>query len=234
MTPDANRRQGDEMSNNESFIDEVSEEVRRDKLFLYMRRYGWIAILAVLLMVGGAAFNEYRKATAASKAQALGDAVFAALENDGREDRAAALSQIAAQGPADAIAGLLEAVALQETGDNVAAAARLDAIAVNADIAPIYRDLASLKSLMLQSETMDADTRLVALEALAAPGAPFRLLAMEQIAFTHVTAGDTDAAIATLNAVLEDAEVTRGLRDRAQSLIVALGGNLGGAEDAGQ
>ena len=34
------------MSNPESFIDEVTEEVRRDKLFGYLRRYGWIGIVA--------------------------------------------------------------------------------------------------------------------------------------------------------------------------------------------
>ena len=137
-------------------------------------------------------------------------------------------------GPAGAVAALLEAAALQETGDLEGAAARLDTIATDPEVAPIYRDLASLKSLMLQADTMEPDARRAALEALAVPGAPFRLLAMEQIAFTHVAAGDNAAAIETLRAVLEDAEVTRGLRDRAQSLIVALGGNLDGSADPGQ
>ncbi|WP_377506562.1 hypothetical protein [Octadecabacter sp. R77987] len=222
------------MSNNESFIDEVTEEVRRDQLFMYLRRYGWIAVACVLVLVGGAAFNEYRKASEAATAQALGDAVFAALENDDAADRATALAAIDVAGPAGAVAGLLEAAALQETGDVAGAAAQLDAIATDPEVAPIYRDLASLKSLMLQADTMDADTRRAALDALAVPGAPFRLLALEQIAFTHVAAGDNAAAIETLNAVLEDAEITRGLRDRAQSLIVALGGDLDGATDAGQ
>ncbi|MFD1808819.1 hypothetical protein ACFSHQ_13850 [Gemmobacter lanyuensis] len=40
------------MSNPESFIDEVTEEVRRDKLFATFRKYGWIGILAVLGIVG--------------------------------------------------------------------------------------------------------------------------------------------------------------------------------------
>ena len=201
------------MSNNESFINEVTEEVRRDQLFMYLRRYGWIAVASVLILVGGAAYNEYRKASEEATAQALGDAVFAALDNDDAQARVAAL---------------------QETGDLEGAAARLDTIATDPEVAPIYRDLASLKSLMLQADTMEPDARRAALEALAVPGAPFRLLAMEQIAFTHVAAGDNAAAIETLRAVLEDAEVTRGLRDRAQSLIVALGGNLDGSADPGQ
>ena len=31
------------MSNPDSFIEEVTEEVRRDKLFALFRKYGWIA-----------------------------------------------------------------------------------------------------------------------------------------------------------------------------------------------
>ena len=36
---------------NDSFIDEVTEDLRRDRLFLAMRRYGWIAVLAILVLV---------------------------------------------------------------------------------------------------------------------------------------------------------------------------------------
>ena len=45
------------MSDTDSFIDEVSEEVRRDKLFGYIRKYGWIAITSVLLL--GYVFTYY-------------------------------------------------------------------------------------------------------------------------------------------------------------------------------
>ena len=75
---------------------------------------------------------------------------------------------------------------------------------------------------MLPNE--DTDARKAALEALSAPGAPFRLLALEQIGLMQVDAGDLDAAIATMQSVLEDAEASKGLQDRAQTLIVALGG----------
>ena len=45
------------MSDTDSFIDEVNEEVRRDRFYFMLKRYGWIAVLAVILLVGGAAWK---------------------------------------------------------------------------------------------------------------------------------------------------------------------------------
>jgi hypothetical protein len=38
------------MSDTDSFIDEVNEEVRRDRFYFMLKRYGWIAVLAVILL----------------------------------------------------------------------------------------------------------------------------------------------------------------------------------------
>ena len=46
----------------DSFIDEVTDEVRRDRLYLLMRRYGWIGVLVIVVIVGGAAWREKRAA----------------------------------------------------------------------------------------------------------------------------------------------------------------------------
>ena len=63
MTWRTNARQnspGAGMSDTDSFIDEVTEEVRRDRMYLLLRRWGWVGVVAVILIVGGAAFNEVR------------------------------------------------------------------------------------------------------------------------------------------------------------------------------
>ena len=39
------------MSETDSFLQEVSEELRRDKLYRNMRKYGWIGLLLVLIIV---------------------------------------------------------------------------------------------------------------------------------------------------------------------------------------
>jgi hypothetical protein len=73
---------------------------------------------------------------------------------------------------------------------------------------------------------LGADERRVAFEAMAAPGAPLRLLAEEQLALIEIEAGDTEAALTRLNSILADSELTAGLRRRASQLIVALGGEI--------
>src|SRR6056297_2935352 len=96
------------VSDTDSFIEEVTEEVRRDRLFRLMRRYGWIAILAILLLVGGAAWNEWRKAQARDAAQSTGDAIIAALGRDEADARIAALERIDPDAPgAQAIVAFL-------------------------------------------------------------------------------------------------------------------------------
>ena len=85
------------MSDTDSFIDEVTEEVRRDRLFALMKRYGWIAALAVVLIVGGAAWNEWRKAQERTAAQDFGDTIKTALELPERDARAEALAAIDAR-----------------------------------------------------------------------------------------------------------------------------------------
>ena len=40
------------MSDTDSFLQEVSEELRRDRLYRNIRKYGWIAILLVIVIVG--------------------------------------------------------------------------------------------------------------------------------------------------------------------------------------
>lgn len=213
------------VSESDSFISEVTEEVRRERLFGYIRRYGWIAVLLVVLIVAGAAYREYQKASAAAAAQALGDQVLDALEIADGPARVAALETLPAGGTADALTALLTASEQQRAGDAAAAMATLNALAVNPDVDQMYRDLAQIKSLMLGADGMDPGERMVALQALSAPGAPYRLLALEQIALAQVTAADTDAALATLASIAEDAQVTSGQRDRVDALVVALGGN---------
>ncbi|MBE0414600.1 tetratricopeptide repeat protein [Yoonia sp.] len=208
------------MSNADSFINEVTEEVRREKLYGYLRRYGWVAVVCVLVLVGGAAWFEYRNAQDRAAAEARGDALLAALNVNDPAARVAAFAQIGTGDDAGAITGLLLAAMQQEAGDAEAARETLIDIAGRGTVPQMYRDLATFKAAMLP--TRDAADRVALLTDLAAPGQPYRLLALEQLAYLSVESGDRDAALGLLRQIEEDADVSRGLQERVQMAMLAL------------
>jgi hypothetical protein len=87
----------------------------------------------------------------------------------------------------------------------------------------IYRDLAQLKLVTLSGDRMDAAERDSALATLAAAGAPFRMLAMEQQALALLAADKTGDAVTLLRAILQEPGLTAALQRRVTQLIVALG-----------
>ena len=213
------------MSNSDGFIEEVTVELRRDQMMATLKRYGWIAVLVVLLIVGGAAFSEYRKAQTRAQAEGLGDAILTALNNDEAAARVSGLQAVEASDPqAAAVLALLTASEQLAAEDLGGAVANLDAVAANSEIPLIYRQIAQFKALTLQSESMSAAERKQGFEALGAAGGNLSLLAQEQLALIAVQEGDIETAIATYQAVLSDAGVTPDLQQRALQVIVALGG----------
>jgi len=218
------------MSDTDSFIDEVTEEVRRDRLFLMLKRYGWIGAVVILGIVGGAAYNEYTKAQARAQAESLGDALMSALEANDSGARALALAEVETGTPGGiALRGLLEAGALTQAGDTDAAVAVLQEVALQGDLPQIYRSIATFKALLLQGDSLDAANRRLQFEALASPGSPLRLLSEEQLALIDIAEGETQAAIDRLQAIIADAEASTDLQQRASQVIVALGGTPGAA-----
>lgn len=212
------------MSETDSFIDEVTEEVRRDRLFQFFRKYGWVMLLVILMIVGGAAFNEWRKAQADAKARAFGDAILTAQQ---APDRAAALSTLAGDAGLSAaqraVVAMLAADATLAAADRAGASARLDALAAETTLPKGLRDMARLKALMLADPTADPALTDAALTELAAPGAPFRLLALEQKAAALAAAGRGDEAVTLYRQILAEPDLTGTLRRRVSEMMVTLG-----------
>ena len=219
------------VSNSESFIDEVTEEVRRDKLFALFRKYGWIAVMLVLGVVGGTAYNEWQKAQTEAAAQAFGDSLQAALDLGTPEERRAALSALATKGDQAAILQLI--LASDPDQDRAATLAALDALAADDAQPQIYRDLATLRSVIVAGADRPVADRRAALDPIAAPGRPFRVLALEQLAYLSIEEGKPEAAISALQTLMQDQEATDALTSRAAQVIEVLGGDVEAPADAG-
>ena len=212
------------MSNTDSFVDEVTDAVRRDRLFAMFRKYGWIGVVVVVLIVAGAAWNEWQKARAEARAESFGDAALAALEKTDPAERLGALAAIAADQDQKAVQALL--LSADPEGDKAASLAALDALIADGAQPQVYRDLAVLRRVGLAGTDQPLADRRAALLGVAVPGRPFRTLAEEQLAYLLIEEGKKDEALAALTALIQDQESPAGLRRRLGVMITALGGTV--------
>lgn len=201
----------------DTFIDEVTEELRRDRLYGAMRRYGWIVVLAIVAVVGFTAWREYSAAQDRAAAQAWGDAILAAeAEND-----PAAVLAVDPRGSAgrQALTGLLAAGAQTDPD------ARAQALQGVADAQPdsVLGELAQLKLVMAKGAQMDAAERDAILTRLSRAGAPFELLALEQKAVALIGAGRPEDAITLIRQIQDKDGLTEALRRRLSEMMIALG-----------
>lgn len=213
------------MTNTDSFISEVTEEVRRDRLFRLFRRYIWVGILAIVLLVAGAAFNEWRKAKIRSTAETFGDGLRAATSEEDSNAALETLSNITADGDQRALIALTKARILAEAGDDVQSIDQLAMIADDQEISVVYRHLAELKIIWTQSEYMPLDEQFERLAELEKPGAPFRLLANETRAYALIKAGQFTEAKVILERIQEEAAVPQDLRLRVSQLLTTFAAN---------
>lgn len=205
------------MSDTDSFIDEVTEEVRRDRLFGYFRRYGWIPAVIILALVGGTAYSEWSKSVVAQAAQVRGDALLDALDVQDKPESISALSSIVAQEDTDVVASFLLAGLDQSLASEL-----LTAIAENMDQPKYIRDLSRLK-LAATPGAASKDEAVSILTDLSAPGGLYRNAATEILVALELQRGNRDVALELLQSHVQDAGATRAQVQRMGELIVALG-----------
>ena len=205
------------MSDTNSFIDEVTEEVRRDRLFGYFRRYGWIPAVIIVALVGGTAYNEWSKAQLSQVAEARGDALLDALELENKSEQAAAFSAIARDEEDALVAKLLAAGVETEQ-----AADLLKSVAADDGQPQYIRDLARLKMASTE-DVLSVDEAAAILADLSEPGRIYRNVATELLVAVQLQRGDHEAALELLQAHIKDAVASSEQIQRMAELIVALG-----------
>ena len=214
------------MSESDSFIQEVQEEVRQDRMFALWKKWGPFVIAGVVLIVGAAAAWSWIQAREKAAAEALGDRFLAA----GESDVAAQEALVAEAGPEAAVLARLALAAAQaEAGETEAARALFTEIAEDASLTREYSDLARLQAIRLQAESAPAEA-LTALGFLTGSEGPYRLLAVELAAVLKLNTGDVDGARTDLTAIMVDPGATEALRTRVVALMATIG-DAGPAED---
>ena len=165
------------MSQNDNFIDEVTEEVRKDKLFILLKRYGWIGLLFILLIVAGSIIVEIRSSQRNTASRELGDALSKLIleESQKNTDEKAAKNQDVLK--ETLISTLVKARVKEVSGD------KKQAINIYRDIASLnqssqFADFAKFKLVLLLDQNFEEKSNL--LEELISPDSAFFLLAIEQ------------------------------------------------------
>ena len=188
-----------------------------------MRKYGWIAVLLVLVLVGGTAYREVSIASDKKRAQETGDAILAALEFETNTERAVALGEIQSSDIASmAIIGLLQAAAGLSESDNSNTFEILESLE-NTGLSTAYVQLANFKKLLLEDSGLSAEARVSELEAMSLSASPYRLFAKEQVALIELASGNQEEAINRLSEIFEDASASNSLRQRVSQLMTILG-----------
>ena len=206
---------------NDSFIDEVTEELRRDRLFGLFRRWGWVAALVILAIVAGVAWREYAQSRDRAEARAWGDAILSA-EASGDPAAIMKVDPDGSQGR-EALAALLAAGEWSAKGGDTAAAEALRGVAGNSVGDSVLHDLAELKLGTMDGAQMDPAQRDEILSRLSRAGAPFELLALEQKAVALVEAGRTDDAVTLIRQIQAKDGLSEALRRRLSEMMIALG-----------
>lgn len=210
------------MSNSDNFMNEVASELRRDRLFGALKRYGWIAGVVVIAIAAGAGWSEWQRRENIEASRQFGDRILAALDAGTPEERRADLAGDLPDGLRGAIQGLMAA---SDPGqDKAATLASLDAVIARGDLPPVYHDLAVLRKVMVAGADLPIEERRAMLEPLTGPGQPYRPLAQEQLAYLDIEAGDTAAAITALQTLTAEQDAPSGVRQRAEQMAAVLGG----------
>jgi hypothetical protein len=213
---------------------EVDEDVRRDELLGYWRRYGKYAVavaVVFVLSVAGFTFLKQYNERQRQAASAAFEMASAQAQADKAGEAASAFQTLADTygGGYAQLARLRAARAQVAAGDRDGALRAFDAIAADSSVEGFLRDLARLEAAALLVDAGDPAAVEAHLAPLLAEGAPLRPLARELQALLALRQGDTAKAGALYQELAADAASSPGLRLRASELAEALGTAAGGA-----
>ena len=197
---------------------EVDEEVRRDRAIAFWKKHqnSFIAA-AILIVLATAAWQGWQgwQRRQAEEASASYDAALALASAGKAAEAKAAFDKLAAAtttGYRD-LAKLMAADTAARGNPNAGVKA-YDALAADATLAPLFRDVARLRAGLLVVDTADPKALLGRLEPLAAATAPFRHTAREMLAVAALKRNDVAAANHWLSTILADPATPAELRDR--------------------
>jgi hypothetical protein len=216
----------------DSFIQEVDESLRQDRMLAMAKRYGpWLIGLFVLFIaaIGGWQLWEgYQSRVSREHAQEFAAAqqmAREALAQDASLDAAKAeFERLAGEGPRvyRVMARMERAALLTAEGDLDAALAEFDA-AAEAASDPTMRESAQIRAAYIAAETQDFAALRTRLQPLIESDTRMSYLARELLAIEAWEAGELDLARSSLQELTLAFEAPDTVRQRAQIALGVIG-----------
>lgn len=207
----------------QNIIDEIEEDIQRERLNKIWEKYGNHFIAVSIAIVLGTGIAVTWKSWVQSRNASSTATFIAALDTAQKDDlpqAIAALEPLAKEAPQlqATLAGIKLAGTRLRAGDRAGAVAAYDAIA-SENLPAAYKNLALFLSIQAQADTADPDALLAKIAPLTDSASPWRGLARELAATIHLRKGDKAAARAMFSANVEDPDVSPLLRGRDETLL---------------
>ena len=220
----ARRRAAEE----EALLREVDDAVRQDDLVEFGRRFGVpIAILVVLLIAafGGYLYWQHRQNVELEKnSEQIVTALDQAQANNMQQADADLAPVIKDGSPAArSTARLLSAALAVENSKPDEAVKTLAGIVADPKAPQPMRDLALVRKVTLQFDTMDKSKVISTLSQLAVPGNPYFGSAGELTAMAYLEQGKKQEAGKMFAAIAKDKDVAESIRSRSRQMAGVLG-----------
>lgn len=214
--------------NNEAFLREVDDELRRDQMLSVWQRYGrWIilGVVVALAVLGGVLFWQHRQRVAAER---TGEQLQAAYDALGAEDTTAAAKPLAALAASDsdgyrALAIFTQADVLLQKNDLKGAAAKFASVAGDDRYPRPLRDVALVRQTSADYDTIAPDVVIRRLQPLTMPGSAWLGSAGELVAMAYARQGKRAEAGQLFGRMAKDETVPPSIRQRAVQMAGVMG-----------
>lgn len=212
----------------QAFLREVDDELRRDELLGFWRRWGRAVIAAIgigLALFGGFLFWQNRREAAAGRE---GEQLTAAYDSLAAQQIAKADGQLAPLATSGrdgyrAMAVFAQGDVLLQQKKTVAAAAKFAALANDASLAKPFRDLAVIRQTAAEFDNLKPQVVVERLRPLAVAGSPWLGSAGEMLASAYLAEGRRDLAATLFGQIGQGDDVPQSLRQRAVQMASDLG-----------
>lgn len=207
---------------------EVDDDLKRDRLLAYWKRYGNYIIAAAALIVLVTAATVFWRDYQKSQREAEGERFMVARDLADSERTVEAITAFAAlareAGAGYATLSSLEEAALRaQSGDGAGALTIYERVADDSGLDTTYRDLAVLLSVLHSFDSADPQELASRLAPLRADDNPWRYTARELSALIAAAGGDDSGAREILTGLASDPNTPPGMRARAVEHLAVLG-----------